>query len=284
MIAPVPAPARLALDHLTVVDATPSRLVELAADAGYSAVCLFLHSMEVLPDMPQFDLRTGSAEFRAAKTRMADSGIGLDVAYPFTLSRRTEVSALRPALECAAGLGAWAVNVLHYDRDAGRRIETFSAFCELAREYGLNVVLEFFPQSQVKSLREALELVGHVDMPGKVGVNVDLLHLIRSGGTLEELASAPADRILYGQFCDAPAVCDPQQWEAEASTGRLLPGEGELDLAGFARALPPACRASIEAPRGNALSVPQAERARQAITALARSLSRRLPRPECCAR
>lgn len=268
--------AGLALDHLTVVDATPSQLVELAAAAGYRAVCLFLESMAVLPQMPPFDLRANSSELHATRTRTADLGVGLDIAYPFTLAGRTDVAAFRPALECAAELGAWGVNALSYDRDASRRIDIFSAFCALAQEYGLKVVLEFYPQSQVKSLREALELVSHVQKPGQVGVNVDLLHLIRSGGSIEELAQAPADRILYGQFCDGPATYDPAQWDVEASTSRLLPGEGVFDVADFARALPPACRTSIEVPCNEALfsGIPQIERARRAVTATITALEK----------
>lgn len=260
--------ARLALDHLTVVDTTPSQLVEAAADAGCQAVCAFLEPMSVLPDMPQFDMHTGSTEFRETRARMRDLEIGLDIAYPFTLAGRSEIAAFRPALECAASLDAWAVNVLNYDRDPNRQIENFSAFCELAGEYGLNVVLEFFPSSQVKTLEAALDLVTRVNKPDHVGVNVDLLHLVRSGGSLQDLARAAPEFILYGQFCDGRATCDPEQREFEASAQRMLPGEGALDLAGFARALPRTCRASVEVPRHDALQsgISKAERARRAAS------------------
>lgn len=267
--------ARLALDHLTVVDTTPSQLVEVAAAANCRAVCAFLEPMSVLPDMPQFEMNTASAEFRETKARMGDLGIGLDIAYPFTLSGRTDVSAFRPALECAAGLEAWAVNVLTYDREPVRRTEYFATFCELAAGFGLNVVVEFFPPSQVKTLKQALELVRQVHRPGRVGVNVDLLHLTRSGGSIAELADAPPEFILYGQYCDGNTTCAPDQRDFEASAQRLLPGEGTLDLAGFARALPLHCRTSVELPQHDALisGMPALYRAQRAASGVASVLA-----------
>lgn len=268
------APSRttsLALDHITTVDCTPSQLVETASAAGCRAVCAFLTPMSVLPDMPPFELHPGSDELRATKARMEDLSIGLDIAYPFTLASRTEIESLRPLLECAAGLNAWSVNVLNYDRDPARRLDQFSRFCELAAgEYGLNVVLEFFPASQVKTLAQALELVTQVGRPGQVGVNVDLLHLVRSGGSIADLRAAPPEYILYGQFCDAPAACADERRDFEASSQRMLAGSGELDVAGFASALPECCRASVEIPRHDALAagVSAVERARQAVASV----------------
>ena len=262
------ATARLALDHLTVVDTTPSQLVEAAAAADCRAVCAFLEPMSILPDMPLFDMTIGSAEFQKTRSLMADLGIGLDIAYPFTLTGRSDVSAFRPALERAAALDAWAVNVLDYDREPARRTEKFASFCELAAEFGLNVVVEFFPPSQVQTLEQALELVMQVNKPGRVGVNVDLLHLVRSGGSVAELSAAPAEFILYGQYCDAPAACEPDQRDFEASSQRMLPGEGALDLAGFAKALPPSCRTSVELPQHAALAsgMPRIDRAHRAVS------------------
>ncbi len=266
----------LALDHLTVVDTTPSQLVEAAAAANCRAVCAFLEPMSVLPDMPTFDLHPGSSEFRETRARMADLGIGLDIAYPFTLAGRTDLESLRPKLECAAGLEAWAVNALCYTRDPEHRREQFTAFSALALEYGLNVVLEFFPASQVQTLAQALELAALVNKPGQVGVNVDLLHLIRSGSSIAELAAAPREFILYGQFCDGPAECSPEHRDFEASSQRLLAGDGALDLAGFARALPPACRASVELPQHDALKagLPIIKRARRAVSGVAAAVAK----------
>jgi sugar phosphate isomerase/epimerase len=260
-------PTDLAHDHLTVADTTPDALVDAAHAAGCRAVCLFLHPMAVLPRMPQFDLFGDEQARRALKARMDDLGVGLDLAYPFTLAGRTDVAAFPPALDCAAALGARAVNVLAYDRDPARRLDRFGAFCDLARERGLAVAVEFYPLSQVRNLEEAVALTAAVGRPGEVGVNVDLLHLVRSGGSVSDLAAAPADAILYAQYCDGPAQFDPERWDFEASSQRRLAGGGVFDLAGFARALPANCPVSVELPQDDALAagVPVETRARRAV-------------------
>lgn len=265
---------RLALDHLTVADTTPSGLVTVAAATGCPAICLFLEPMAVLPRMPQFALHGDTPERRETKARMADTGVTLDVAYPFTLAGRSEIASFAPALETAAELGAWAVNVLAYDREPARRVEKFGAFCEAASGFGLKVVVEFYPLSQVRSLGEAVALVEAVGAPGRVGVNVDLLHLVRSGDDVATLAAAAPEWILYGQYCDGPEAQEALSWDFEASSQRLLPGEGAFDLAGFAAALPPGCRASVELPQDAALAAgaPQIARARSAVDGVRRAI------------
>lgn len=259
----------LALDHLTITDATPLELVDLAVETGCRAVCLFLESMEVLPLMPQFSLLHGSVEVRETKARMQALGIGCDLAYPFTLSARTRIEDFHPYLEAAAALGAKAVNVLHYDREPARLFESFAAFSALAKSYRLKVALEFYPPSQVKSLADGLSLVTKLNEAEQAGVNVDLLHLMRSGGTLAELRAVSAEFLHYAQYCDGflYGPSPGMSLEEEASRQRLLPGQGGFDLAGFAAALPQGIRASVEVPRDAATQAgePKRDRVRRAV-------------------
>jgi len=263
----------LALDHLTVADTTPSQLVDVAARVDARAICLFMEPMDVLPRMPQFALYGDTPERRETRARMDDLGVSLDIAYPFTLAGRTDVDRFAPALETAAYLRAGAVNVLAYDREPARRMEKFAAFCALASSFGLGTVLEFYPLSQVRSLAQAIALVR--DTGSAAGINVDLLHLIRSGGSIAELATAPAELIRYAQLCDGPKWFDPLHWDYEASSQRLLPGEGVFDLAAFTAALPAGCRVSVELPRDVAITagVPIVDRARLAMQRVRAALS-----------
>lgn len=268
------AAMRLALDHLTAVDAGPLELADEARAAGCDGICLFLRAMDVLPLMPRFDLVEDRALRRALGLRMDDLGLALDLAYPFTLSARSTVEEFAPTLECAAELGARLLNVLVYDPDPVRRQDRFAASCEFARSFGLRVAVEFYPASQVGSLAEALALVLPIGRPGEVGINVDLLHLMRSGGSCDELAEAPPGSILYGQFTDGPEFCARGDREREASSARLLGGEGTFDLAAFARALPPNCPASVEIPRDAEVLAgrPRAERVGLAVSSVRRAV------------
>jgi sugar phosphate isomerase/epimerase len=264
---------RLALDHITAIDTTPVQLAQVARGAGCDGICLFMEPMAVLPLMPQFDLygdRAARAETRAV---LDDLGVRLDLAYPFTLAGRTEVAAFAPAMECAAELGAGLINALLYDREPERRLDRFAAFCDLAATFGLGVGVEFYPPSQIPSLASALELVGRIGRPGAVGVNADLLHLMRSGGSIAELAAAPAGYILYGQVADGPEQA-PEDLGREASYERALCGEGVFDVAGFVRALPEGCPISIEIPRDHAVAdETSAERARRAVDSVRAALA-----------
>jgi len=264
---------RLALDHITAIDTTPAQLAQVARSVGCDGICLFMEPMDVLPLMPPFDIYGDRAARAATRTVMNDLGVALDLAYPFTLAGRTEIAGFATAMECAADLGAGLINALLYDRDPARRLDRFGAFCDMAAGFGLNVGVEFYPPSQVPSLACALELVGEIGRPGAVGVNVDLLHLMRSGGTIVELAAAPADYILYGQIADGPAQA-PDDIELEASSERALCGEGVFDVAGFARALPARCPISIEIPRNHAVGYePTVERARRAVASVRAALA-----------
>lgn len=244
---------RLALDHITLVDSGPFGLVSAASVGGCSGICMFMEPMAVLPQMPSFDLYGDAGQRRALKGHLQASGVSLDLAYPFTIAGRTDVSDLRPALACAAEIGAARVNALIYDRDAQRRLDKLAAFGEMAADYGLAVALEFYPVSQVRSLAEALDLVQMIGQPEKVGINVDLLHLMRSGGSIGELGAAPPEFILYGQIADGPAECAADSLDEEASTARLLVGDGVFDVAGFVAALPEGCPISVEIPRNAAI-------------------------------
>ena len=256
---------RLALDHITAIDTTPVQLAQTARAAGCDGMCLFMEPMDVLPLMPKFDIYGDLAARAEVRAAMDDLGVVLDLAYPFTLAGRTDVSAFATAMDCAAELGAGLLNALLYDRDPARRLDTFGRFCDMAQGFGLKVAVEFYPPSQIPSLAAALDLVGHVGRPGMVGINVDLLHLMRSGGSIAELAAAPTGYVLYGQVADGAAEA-PDNAEVEASSERQLCGEGTFDVAGFVRAWPQSCPVSVEIPRNHAVGCETtAMRARGAV-------------------
>jgi sugar phosphate isomerase/epimerase len=68
---------------------------------------------------------------------------------------------------------------------------------------------------------------------------IDSFHLVRSGGTVDELvADDPA--ISYLQLCDiAGPIPDMDAILAEARANRLFPGEGEIDMLGISPVIPP---------------------------------------------
>lgn len=242
-------PARLALDHITVVDATPLQLADAAFEAGFDAICPFLHSLDVMSAMPTYDMVTDLALRALFIEQLETLNLQVDVVYPFTLSKRTIVSEFKDTLACAKEVNASFANVLLYDRDAESRKGNFARFCDLAQGFGLRTVVEFYPASQIRNLEEAFQLVASIGDPTVAGINVDILHVLRSGGAIADILAIPPEYIAYAQLSDGPAHGTPDFLESEASEERMLPGNGDFDLHAFLGALPNECRTSIEVPR-----------------------------------
>jgi sugar phosphate isomerase/epimerase len=98
----------------------------------------------------------------------------------------------------------------------------------------------------------------------------DAIHFFREANRLDELATT---KTRYVQFCDARAE-PPKSMEEirrQAREDRLMPGEGELDLAGLLAALPPDLPLCLEIPY--AMPMPPLERARLALARTSTLLS-----------
>lgn len=259
---------RLSLDHLTVTDATPAALAGIAAATGCAGICPFLHSMAVLPAMPDYDLVHDRVLMEETRRAIADAGVTVDMVYPFTLTSRVKAADFEPLLDAAAALGAPLANLLCYDHDRARSIDNLAELAELASTFGVTLAIEFYPPSQIDTLAAALALAAAV-RGRNVGVTVDLLHLARSN-------EWPACRSLLGdrairiaQVCDGPASLPAERLEWEAARERVLPGQGDFDVGKFVAALDPLLPVSVEVPQQMAIDLGASalERARGAVAA-----------------
>lgn len=243
---------QLSLDHITVTDTTPAQLASLAAATGCSGICPFLHSMAVLPAMPDYDLVHDVAARRETRAVLAGEGLTVDLVYPFTMAGRTVVAEFARALEAAADLGAPLANILCYDRDPGRRADRLAELAALAASFGIGLAIEFYPPAQLRTLAQTL---AEIDMIGRadIGVTLDLLHVMRGGDIANSMALLADPRIRIAQLSDGPAVMTDDRIEWEAGLQRQIPGEGTFDIASFVRALAPDMLLSVEAPQQAAI-------------------------------
>jgi sugar phosphate isomerase/epimerase len=256
-----------ALDHLTVIETLPAGLVETAAAAGYGRVCSFVRSIDALAG-PAFDLSREPGRMAETLQALAGTGVTIDVAYPFTLSRHTTPDACLRDLEAAAALGARYANLLVYLRDEAAIRDQVGAFSEAARSVGLGVVIEMVPVSAIKSLPQAVAVARAAGPTGAVGVNLDALHLYRSSGSPDDIEGF-RDDILYVQVCDGLRVRPQAEWGREAAEQRLFPGQGEFDLARILT-LTAGAPASLEIPdaAARAAGASAVQRARSALEAI----------------
>lgn len=270
-----------ALDHLTVIEATPQALAETAAAAGFDRICTFVRSIDGLGG-PTFDLTSDRPALQGLRSTLRTSGVTIDVAYPFTISDRTRPGDFEADLACAAELGARFANLLVFTRDETRTLDETARFCERARQHGLGVAIEMVPASTIKTLPQAAALVHALGSPADVGVNLDVLHLYRSGDTPAK-AAQHLNEIIYLQICDGPRDAPLESRRSEASLQRSLPGQGDFALAelyDMLRHLP----ASIEVPdaAARAAGAGTVERARAAGQAAMRSLGQRAFQDRLC--
>ncbi|WP_026311160.1 sugar phosphate isomerase/epimerase family protein [Parafrankia elaeagni] len=150
-----------------------------------------------------------------------------------TADQETIAAEAVPLLDLARHAGCDKVVAITIDRSGASAAEVaqrLAYLCDLAAERGLRISYEFIPWSVVPTLADALRLLDAVDRPN-LGLVLDTWHLFRQPGGLDEavLRAVPADRVHVVQLCDAPArpADDPV---VETTTGRLLPGEGDIDI------------------------------------------------------
>ncbi len=257
----------ISLAALTVLELTPSQMVDCAAAAGFSHVGIRL--LPATPTEPQYDIVGDTPLLREVEHRLADTGIKVLDVEIFRIKPDTRVGDYEAAIATAARLGASELLVAANDPDEARLIDSFAAFCDLAGSYGLGADLEFMPWTDAKDLKQAARIIERTGRDN-AGMLIDPFHFSRSQSRVEDIATVPPSRFHFMQFCDVPAAIPPTMDEilAEARGERLFPGEGGVDLLGLLRALPRDLPLSLEVPTLTlAKTVDATERARRALAA-----------------
>jgi sugar phosphate isomerase/epimerase len=247
------------LEHLTLLGVSPPDLVTLAAQAGFDAVGLRI-SPATDGERP-WPMAPGSAMLAETALRCADTGITVLDAEAVRLGPvRSDFTSV---LDAAARLGARYLNAICEDTDLDRLSDRFAGLVADARPYGIRPVIEFMAYRSVRTLAAATAVVAR---SGGGGILIDALHVQRCEVSLDALRALDPALVTYVQLCDAPLTA-PADQVSEARSARLLPGDGELPIAGLLAALPAGVPLAVEAPQAGAADHPAsfAVRARRAI-------------------
>jgi sugar phosphate isomerase/epimerase len=121
--------------------------------------------------------------------------------------------------------------------DVAQMTEAFAPLCRQAAERGTNILFEMLPAqfSRVPSLDLVLSIT-RGSGAGNGGIMLDNLHLQRIGIRSEEIVRKLTTRDLIGvEINDTLAV--PLKFQDSVVNKRLLPGDGEFDIAAFLQAL-----------------------------------------------
>ena len=185
----------------------------------------------------------------AARRMLDDAGMGY-VEVEFLSDwwtdgdRRRASDRVRAELfEAATALGAPTVKVageLDHLRTGPpvppeRMTEAFATLAADAAAHGLRVALEPLPMSDVRTLADGVRIVTDAGHPAG-GLTVDVWHVARGGTSYDEVRRLPVDRVFVVELDDARAEVVGSLWD-DTLDNRVLPGEGDLHVSDFVRAL-----------------------------------------------
>lgn len=239
--------ASYSIAQLTALDFSPPEIIELAARTGYDQAGVRL--LPVAPGAVAYPLMDDARMLRETLARMNDTGVKVFDLELIRLDAQFDLQRYLPFFEVGAQLGAKAVLVAGDDPEQGRLVEHYARLCDAMQPFGLSADLEFMPWTAVNDLASALHIVEQADRANG-GILVDALHFDRSDSRFEDLQRSPAQWLHYAQICDGPAM-RPDTHEGliqAARCGRLLPGEGDIDLARIWRSLAAEVPVSVEIP------------------------------------
>jgi sugar phosphate isomerase/epimerase len=147
-------------------------------------------------------------------------------------------------VEAAAAVGARNLLVVARGVEAEPFAERFGQLCDLAAPHGIGCSVEFMAFMSTQTLADACAVLDATNRPNG-GVLIDSLHLIRTGGTIDEVRAIAPKRLAYVQLCDAPMPA-PDDLYTEAIDGRLMLGAGALPIDALVDILPEHTALSME--------------------------------------
>mgnify|MGYP001347588270 CR=1 FL=1 len=218
------------------------RLIELAAAFGFETVDI---------DAAAFVARHGAEGAREflARHGVALGSVGLPVEWRASeeqfvrdLEKLHAVAAAASVLGgtrcCTYILPSTDLPPAAFMASAVRRLRLCA---DILGAYGIRLGLEYVGPHHLRTRwahpfiwtqADTLEMIAAIQRPN-VGLLLDSFHWYTNGLTEKDLSSLPASQIVHVHLNDAPDV----PVEEALDNGRLLPGEGVIDLVAFLRGI-----------------------------------------------
>lgn len=245
----------LGIDFISVFGMPPTKFVELAAELGCRNVSLGLLQMEYNPHgYPRYSIPDDTALRREVKAALAANGVTVALGenlpvVPDVDSRET----WKASLDVLSEFGVARINSVSFEPDLQRNVDQYGMLAELTASYGIRTLIEFVPIFGVSDLPQTLEIIEQVGR-SDLGLIFDTMHAGRTGLTPDDVRAIPPELVGYIQLCDVPRGRDQYDfmdasYMDEAMHERMAPGEGELPLTEYLRALPRDCVISLEIPQ-----------------------------------
>jgi len=220
-------------------------LIRLASEHGFGAVDTSGEELETL--IAARGLSGAQALLKEYGVQIGS--IGLSVEWRTTEEAfRSGLTRLTRDAEAAAALGCKACctyvlpstdhNAAHFMALATRRLRTCA---QVLGAYGISLGLEFVGPHHLRTrwknpfvwdLPSTLDWIDTINEKN-VGLLFDAYHWYTNEHTIEDILNLKVEQIVHVHINDAPDIAVSEVLD----NGRLYPGEGVIDLAGFLRAL-----------------------------------------------
>ncbi|MDG3039690.1 bifunctional sugar phosphate isomerase/epimerase/4-hydroxyphenylpyruvate dioxygenase family protein [Roseicyclus marinus] len=218
------------------ISGTLEEKIEAIAAAGFSGIEIF-----------EQDFIADDRSPREVAARVREAGLDLMLFQPFrdfeglpaplrarAFDRAERKFDLMQELGCDLMLVCSSV---HPEAMGGidRAAQDFAELGERAARRGLRIGYEALAWGRhVNDHRDAWEVVRRADHPS-IGLILDSFHTLARRIDPDTIRRIPGDRIFFVQLADAPAIeMDLLYWSRHF---RNMPGEGDLDITGFMRAV-----------------------------------------------
>jgi sugar phosphate isomerase/epimerase len=235
----------LAIHQLSALDMPVLDFVDLAAAVGCEKVCIFAHWP---PNMRTEIAAVSRAEKGEFLTRLADHGLGVSGADFYPITPELDLKGYERGVAFAAELGARHLITAVDDTEEARAVANLGALTEMAAAHGLRIGLEFMTLAPgCRTIGKGAWFVDQVGLPN-IGLNMDVLHLTRSGGTAADVAALEPRYFNNAQICDGRGRHVSDDYLIEAGADRLTPGAGDFALHEVFAAVPAETPMDLEVP------------------------------------
>ncbi|ALU73427.1 xylose isomerase (plasmid) [Rhodococcus erythropolis R138] len=246
----------IGLAHLSALQLPPPDLVDAAASAGFSSIGARVHPATA--SETRYPMSAGSPMMKQTLDRLHATGLTVFDVEVFTLDGLRGRSEWLPVLDAGAALGARVLNVIGSDENTHRLTNTLGDLVRDAHEVGIVASIEPISYQQIDTFHAAVSLAAETDC----GIMLDVLHFVRAGGSVSDLAAVPHGVVQVIQLCDGFAAVphleaplrmplgqdtNGSSRQIESRAKRQVPGAGEFPLSEILRQLP-GVPVSVEVP------------------------------------
>ena len=220
---------KLAVNTVTIKPTPFVEKISLIAEAGFTGVGLWME------DIQDYLKKNGNKQVKALLENETLTPVEMQLIRKWQYLKGSEKKdAFKEAEKFLSLMKKLNINcpiVLLPSEEEGPLkdgIRDFKQMCELAGEFGIDVMLEFIGWAkQINNIKIAWEIVREADCANG-GLLIDTFHFFKAGSKIEDLKQVPMDKVFLVHINDVKPL--PMGVKEQSRGFRFFPGEGVAPL------------------------------------------------------